>query len=393
MGSPFKFSPLWGASLVLVLAACGGGAAPASSPVPAGSPPSSVAAKPAASAAAGAPASQTAKPAASASAAIVASPSTPASAGAAAKPAAKEPVKLEFMMPWILPTEYFYFLAADNKGYFKDEGIQIHLNEGSGSGNTVKVVGAGTTPIGLAEGSRVLGGRVGGIPIKAVMTLFYTSPVMVISLAEKPFKTLDSLLGKKLADSPESADTPIWKAAMVRKGLDPAKVNFVSVDPKAKTQLLLAGQVDAVLGESDAAQIEGTGRAVSTFNVTEDAGLQITADSVILNEDYLKKNPDMVKGFLRATLKGAAYAKEHPEEAIDMAQKVAPTFARKQIELQYKYEDSWIWSKYTPKDKFGCQSMEGWTNLQNLLADNKQIDKKIDLTQLVDNSYLPYQCS
>jgi NitT/TauT family transport system substrate-binding protein len=332
-----------------------------------------------------------AKPAATAPPAAAAPTIAPAPAAtqAPAKPAAKEPVTLEFMMPWILPTEYAYFLTADAKGFYREEGIQIHLNEGSGSGNTVKVVGAGTIPIGLAEGSRVVGGRVNGVPIKAIMTLYYTSPVLVISPADKPIKSLGELAGKKLGDAPESADTPIWRAAMVRAGLDPEKVNFVTVDPKAKNQLLLAGQLDAVLGESDAADLEGAGHPVHTFNVTEESGLQITADSVIANEDWLKKNPDLARAFLRATIKGGLYAKEHPDEAIDFMAKVAPTHSREQLELQYKYEDSWIWTKFTPKDKFGFQNMEGWNNLQDLLFENKQIDKKIELTDLIDNSYLP----
>src|SRR5438876_9189313 len=110
----------------------------------------------------------------------VSSDSAWAFAGAAAtKAAAKEPVRIEFQMPWILPTEYFYFLMADVKGYYREEGIQIHLNEGSGSGNTVKIVGAGSSPIGLADANRILAGRVNGVPIKSVMTLFYTSPVLL----------------------------------------------------------------------------------------------------------------------------------------------------------------------------------------------------------------------
>ena len=75
---------------------------------------------------------------------------------------AKHPVKIEFQMPWILPTEYFYFLMADVKGYYREEGIQIRLNEGSGSGNTVKIVGAGSSPIGLADANRILAARVNG---------------------------------------------------------------------------------------------------------------------------------------------------------------------------------------------------------------------------------------
>jgi NitT/TauT family transport system substrate-binding protein len=306
------------------------------------------------------------------------------------KAAAREPVRIEFQMPWILPTEYFYFLMADVKGYYREEGIQIRLNEGSGSGNTVKIVGAGSSPIGLADANRILAGRVNGVPIKSIMTLYYTSPVLLISPRDKPLKSLSDLIGKKIGDAPASANLLIWRAAMARKGLDERKVNFVNVDPKAKTQLLLAGQLDAVLGQSDVARLEGQGYPVHYFNVAEDAGFQMVADSVIVSEDFLKRSPDVVRGFLRATIKGAHYAKAHPGEAIDAATKAAPTFSRKQLEILYNMEDGWIWTRYTPKDKFGWQPMEGWTNLQDLLFDNKQIQTKIDLKELVDNSFLPY---
>ena len=69
---------------------------------------------------------------------------------------------------------------------------------------------------------------------------------------------------------------------------------------------------------------------------------------------------------------------------------MAPTFTRKQLELLYHMEDTWIWTRFTPKDRFGWQPMEGWMNLQELLFDNKQIPTKIDLKELVDNSFLPY---
>jgi hypothetical protein len=107
----------------------------------------------------GLPAGRAPPPAALApTAPAAAKPTEPAAANPApnqaAKPQAKEPFKLEFMMPWVLPTEYAYFLVADAKGCCQDEGIQIDLNEGSGSGNTVKVVGAGTVPGGNSGSSR-----------------------------------------------------------------------------------------------------------------------------------------------------------------------------------------------------------------------------------------------
>ncbi|MGH7193189.1 MAG: ABC transporter substrate-binding protein, partial [Candidatus Saccharimonadales bacterium] len=132
-----------------LLAACGSGHALPSSPAPA------LSKAPSASA-------QNPAPAASARAQAKA---------AASKQAARQPVKIEFAMDWILPTEYFYLAVADQKGYYKDEGIQVHLNEGSGSANAVKIVGAGTEPIGLADAAQILPGRIHGIPVKSIMSL------------------------------------------------------------------------------------------------------------------------------------------------------------------------------------------------------------------------------
>src|SRR5207245_4574051 len=170
-------------------------------------------------------------------------------------------------------------LMADVKGYYREEGIQIHLNEGSGSGNTVKIVGAGSSPIGLADANRILAARVNGVPIKSVMTLYYTSPVLLISPKDKALKSLSDLIGKKVGDAPASANLLIWRAAMARKGLDARQVNLVSVDPKAKTQLLLAGQLDAVPRQSDVARLEGPGYHVHYFNVGHAPSIQLDAQS------------------------------------------------------------------------------------------------------------------
>jgi NitT/TauT family transport system substrate-binding protein len=317
---------------------------------------------------------------------------TTAQAAKPAEPAvkaAKKLVQIDFAMPWILPTEYFYLIIADEKGFYREEGIQINLNEGSGSGNAVKIVGAGSSPLGLADANRILAGRVRGVPIKSIMAYYYTSPVLVTSMADKPIKTLAELYGKKLGEAPDSANLLIWRAAMKRAGLDPEKVNLVNIDAKAKHQLLLAGRVDASLEQSGVARLQAEGYKIHNLLITEDAGFEVVADSFFANEDFLKKSPEVVRGFLRATIKGIQYGREHQDEVIAATLKRAPTFTKKQLELQYKLEDSWIFTTFTPKDRFGVQSLQSWSNLQDILFENGQIDKRIDLKELVDNSYLP----
>jgi NitT/TauT family transport system substrate-binding protein len=301
--------------------------------------------------------------------------------------APKELTKLQFMMPWIPPSEYSYWVMAQEKGFYAQEGLEVEILEGSGSGNAVKVVGAGTYPIGLADANRIVAGRVQGVPVTSVMTLFYTSPVLVISLKEKGITKLEDLIGKKVGDSPDSANLLLWRAAMTKAGLDYNKVNFVALDPKLKVPALVGGQVDVIMGQTQPADLEAEGVPVNAFSL----GLDIVADSVIVNDTFLKEKPDIVRAFLRASLKGLEYVKNNPAETQEIQIKRFPTVDAKKLELRQKLEATWVWTPNTPKDKFGWQLLPSWENLQNLMFETQQIDKKVEIASFVKNDHLPYQ--
>lgn len=302
-------------------------------------------------------------------------------------PATKELTKLQFMMPWIPPTEYSYWIMAQEKGFYAEEGLEVEVLEGSGSGNAVKVVGAGRYPIGMADANRIVAGRVQSVPVTSVMTLFYTSPVLVISLKEKGITKLEDLIGKKVGDSPASANLLLWRAAMTKAGLDYNKVNLIALDPKLKVPALVSGQVDVIMGQTQPADLEAEGVHVNAFSL----GLDIVADSVIVNDTFLKENPDIIRAFLRASLKGVEYVKNNPAETQEIQIKRFPTVDPKKLELRQKLEATWVWTPNTPKDKFGWQPLQSWENLQDLMFETKQIDKKVQIDSFVKNDYLPYQ--
>src|SRR6266540_2639471 len=306
----------------------------------------------------------------------------------AAKPAAaKAPTRVEFLMPFVPPTEYPYFVVAQEKGFFAAEGLDVLIQEGTGSGNTVKTVGAGSVPIGLADANRILAGRIEGAPVTAVGSLYYTSPTRVVSLKENNITKLEDLIGKKLGDSPASAVLLTWRVGMARAGLDYNKVDFVAVEPASKIPALISRQVDAITGQSQAADLLAEGVDVNVINIELDA----VADSFIVNDSFLQKDPETVRAFLRAALKGVDYVKNNQSEALEYMVKRFPTVDRKKLEMRLQFELGWIYTKNTPADRLGWQDLKLWRNLQDLMLETNQIDKKLELETFVKNDYLPFK--
>ena len=174
---------------------------------------------------------------------------------------------------------------------------------------------------------------------------------------------------------------------MAQAGLDSGKVNFVAMEPSAKVAALLQSKVDTILGQQQLADIEAQGKKAVAIPLSE-SGLDIISDTVIVNEDYLKKNPDLVRRFIKATIKGFVYAKEHPEEAVDIMMKSYPTMDKGVLLKKLMLERPWIWTPAAEKSGLGFMRMEQWQSLQKVLLEAKVLDKDVDLKQAFSNDYL-----
>ena len=114
---------------------------------------------------------------------------------------------------WYLGGVHAPFYLGKERGFYRDAGIDLTINEGRGSANTVQVVAAGTDTFGLADSSSVMRLRVEGCAgIRTVMSLLNTSGFGVISLAETGIKTPKDLEGKKLAITAGDALTQLFPA-------------------------------------------------------------------------------------------------------------------------------------------------------------------------------------
>lgn len=140
---------------------------------------------------------------------------------------------------WYLGGLHVPFYYGLEKGFYKQEGIQLTINEGRGSANTVQVVAAGTDTFGLADSSSVINLVSKGGEIKSVMNILSSTGFSVVSAASAGIRKPKDLEGKTLAVSPGDPIRGLLEALAAANKVDTSKINFVQVDPAAKVVSVL----------------------------------------------------------------------------------------------------------------------------------------------------------
>src|SRR5215216_4386277 len=151
---------------------------------------------------------------------------------------------VSFRLNWYLGGLHVPFYYGKEKGYYAAEGIDLTINEGRGSANTVQVVAAGSDTFGLADSSSVIATAAKGADIKSVMSLLNSTGFSVVSLASTGIKTPKDLEGKRLAVSPGDPLGQLFRALAAHNKLDMSKISLVQVDPAAKVVAVLEKRVD-----------------------------------------------------------------------------------------------------------------------------------------------------
>jgi NitT/TauT family transport system substrate-binding protein len=233
-----------------------------------------------------------------------------------------------------------YYYVALEKGYYKAEGIDLKILRGQGSIDAIKKVASGAATIGFADaGALTLARSNDQIPVKLVAIVYATPPHAIFTTADSGIKTAKDLEGRSVADSAFSAIPVIFNAYAQASGIDPKKVKWVSAESAALPSLLATGRVEAVgqftVGEPLlAAAVKPKALVRLAY---KDAGLDYYGNGIVATETTIKEQPELLKAFVRATLKGMRDAFANPAEAGDILQKhhkvITPEVGKGETEL------------------------------------------------------------
>jgi NitT/TauT family transport system substrate-binding protein len=217
---------------------------------------------------------------------------------------------LKFQLDWRFEGPAALFLVPAAKGYFKTEGLNVTIDAGNGSGGTVTRVASGTYDMGFADLAALMEfvANNPAAPNKpvAVMMVYNNTPAAVLALKKSGIKTPKDLDGKKMGAPVFDAGRKSWP--IFAKANNVSGVTWTSMDPPLRETMLVRGDVDAITGFSFTSLLNLEARGVKNEDVVvlpyPQYGVKLYGNAIIVGEEFLKKNPDAVKRFLKAFTKG-----------------------------------------------------------------------------------------
>src|SRR5256885_7119768 len=261
---------------------------------------------------------------------------------------------------WYFGGLHVPFYYGKERGFYKEEGIDLTINEGRGSANTVQVVAAGSDTFGLADSSSVVATAAKGAEIKSVMSLLNSTGFSVVSLASAGIKTPKDLEGKKLAVSPGDPLGQLFRALAASNNLDMSKITFVQVDPAAKVVSVLEKRVDGLLGGADDQFFLIKYKAEQPTALRyADHGANIFGMTILTQDATIKNKADLVRRFVKATARSWEETKKNPEAAVDATMKVKPDLNRNSQLDQLKV-DIELMDSPNSKGRTGLGDQKDW---------------------------------
>lgn len=290
---------------------------------------------------------------------------------------------------WYLGGLHVPFYYGKDKGFFKDEGIDLTINEGRGSANTVQVVSAGTDTFGMADSSSLITIVSKGSEIKSVMSLLNSTGFSVVSLASNGIRSPKDLEGKTLAVSPGDPLGQLFRALAAHNKLDMSKINFVQVDPSAKVVTVLEKRADALLGGADDQFFLIKYKGIEPHALRyADHGANIVGMTIVTKNELIKSNPDLIKRFVKASVKSWNEAIKNPDEAVDSAMKIKPDLNRQSTKDQMLVDFDLLKS-INSKERIGFGSQIDWDQTISLLKQYRELETKDPWTSFHTNDFIP----
>ena len=307
---------------------------------------------------------------------------------AVAQPA-KAQDKVELRLDWVFGTEHSGVWVAQEKGFFKQENLDVRILPGEGSSVTVKLVGTGDIEFGYATADQALLAYSRSLPVVTTAVILQSSPTAIVFPKSTGIRKLTDLYGKRLGLQLKSAVERQWRVVAKMQSIDTSKIQEVPAD-LAVAQLIIAGRIDAGVAFFFNDGIRPIAEGIDMdWILFRDVGLPMYSSSLIVNAETIEKKPDLVARFTRAFVRGWDYAKAHPDEAFALTVKAQPTLDNRYNKLKLPAVLTLLDSPDTQKNGIGHSDRAGWESLQKALVAADLLKEPVDLDKVYTNRFLP----
>lgn len=314
------------------------------------------------------------------------------------KPAAVavvRPVVVRFTLDWAYQGPQAPFLVAYYKGFFEEEGIVVTIDRGYGSAKVISDVSAGLFDIGFGDLNTLIEFKSKNpeAKVKLVAVVHVKAPHSVVTLRDRGIATPRDLEGRRLGAPAGDAARRMFPAFAEAVGIDPKAVTWVTMDVPLREPMLVRGEVDAVTGYYytvvlNLLQLGVKEEDIAVFKYGD--YMHLLGNGIVVNTDFLQRNPEAVRKFLRAYIRGLKYTIENPEEAVDYVLRKDPTL-NKDLELKRLRVAMDIMFVRDVVERYGFGYVDPAVIEENIEAVVRAfgLERRPTVDEIVDFRYLP----
>jgi NitT/TauT family transport system substrate-binding protein len=310
--------------------------------------------------------------------------------GQALAQSSASPTKASLRLDWKGGGQHAPFYLAKERGYYKDEGIDLDIISGSGSSDVVKQVGWKAVEFGIADALVLVQAAEQRVPLTAISAYYQRTPIVVLSPQSKPVTDPGQLTqGIKLGSKKGSATFQGLTAFLAANDIPLQKVTLVDIG--FGVQPLLVKQVDAMMGFSmnEPIEAESAGMPVTVMAIS-DHGVDAYGLMIVSNPDLIAKNPALVKGFLKATARGLSDAAKDPAAAVAAVNKmVSESDAARETKVLDRTLPYFL-SDDKEAHGAGWQSEDRWEHTIAIARKLGLIERDLSARQVFSNDMLPH---
>ncbi len=276
-------------------------------------------------------------------------------------------------LKWFHQFQFAGYYAAVEKGFYRDAGLNVLLQEYRKELNIIEEVVSGAAQYGVG-GSDILLQRIQGNPLVLLAALFQHSPVIVMSLKDSGIATPQDLIGRRLMWSP-SVEAAI-PAMLMNEGITFDQIKIIK--PTWDYEDLVNGKADALAGYiSNQPYFLEQKEIPINIIFPHKYGADFYGDCLFTTQREVKDHPERVKKFREASLKGWQYAMTHPGEVIDL---ILTKYGSKRTREHLRYEAQAMRDLILPKIiEIGHINPGRWDQIAKTYVALEKIDPEYSL--------------
>jgi NitT/TauT family transport system substrate-binding protein len=270
----------------------------------------------------------------------------------------KAPVSLR--LDWVPSAHHIGPILAAQRGYYAAEGLDMSVKPGRGSGSTIQVVASGGDSFGMADAGTMAVAVSKGAPVIMVANIMQRGPTGMISLGKK-IEQPKELEGKTVGLVPGEGPHVVMLAVMKKYGIPESAYRTVALEAAVKVTALLTKKVDTIPGFSfgDYLRARASNPDVK-ITLFSDWGVNMLGNGYLVAASMLDQKPQVVRGFVRATIRGWQDAIKDPKAGVEAVMSAYPETNRAFLAAGLPMVIDHMHSDATKGKPLGWMAEEDW---------------------------------